>query len=35
MYSVVRHPIYLSYMVMGVGTLVRHFTAYNVLVALV
>ena len=34
MYRLVRHPIYVSYLVMALGTIVRHFTAYNVCVAL-
>ena len=34
-YAVVRHPIYVSYMLMALGTVVRHMTAYNAGVALV
>jgi protein-S-isoprenylcysteine O-methyltransferase Ste14 len=35
MYRLVRHPIYLSYMVMALGTVVRHLTIYNAAVAVV
>jgi protein-S-isoprenylcysteine O-methyltransferase Ste14 len=35
MYQLVRHPIYVSYMLMALGTVVRHMTAYNAGVALV
>jgi len=35
MYRLVRHPIYLSYMVMALGTVVRHLTGYNLLVAVI
>jgi len=35
MYRLVRHPIYASYMVMALGTIIRHISAYNVAVALV
>jgi protein-S-isoprenylcysteine O-methyltransferase Ste14 len=35
MYRVVRHPIYLSYMVMALGTVVRHLTLYNAAVAVI
>lgn len=33
MYRLVRHPIYLSYMIMEAGILLRHPRAYNVVVA--
>lgn len=35
MYRFVRHPIYLSYIVMALGVLIRHPTLYNALVAMV
>jgi protein-S-isoprenylcysteine O-methyltransferase Ste14 len=35
MYRVVRHPIYLSYMVMALGTVLRHLTIYNAAVAII
>lgn len=34
MYRFVRHPIYLSYMVAGLGTLMRHPSLYNTSVVL-
>jgi protein-S-isoprenylcysteine O-methyltransferase Ste14 len=35
MYGLVRHPIYMSYLIMEVGILIRHPTLYNAAVALV
>ena len=35
MYSLVRHPIYLSYLIMEVGILTRHPTLYNTAVGFV
>jgi protein-S-isoprenylcysteine O-methyltransferase Ste14 len=35
MYRLVRHPIYLSYLVTSLGILLRHATLYNAGVALV